>query len=65
MMNDGNKKTQVPESEDSENLSGIAKAFLVNVAWSYAEALERMKQPKKQEATPESPAESQPESQPE
>ncbi len=63
MMNDGNQKAQVPESEDSQNLSGIAKAFIVNVAWSYAEALEQMQRQKEQETAPESPPESQAESQ--
>jgi len=62
MMNDGNQKPEPPESEDSENLDGMAKAFIVSVAWSYAEALERTKRAEKQQETapesqPESPAE--------
>ena len=44
MTDDGNQKAQGPESEDSKNVTGMAKAFLVSVAWSYAEALERTKQ---------------------
>ena len=59
MTNDGNPKPEPPESEDSENLDGMAKAFLVSVAWSYAEALERTKRAQnQQEPAPESPAES-------
>lgn len=58
MMNDGNQKAEAPESEDSQKLSGMAKAFLVSVAWSYAEALERMKRSRNpQEPAPESPTE--------
>ncbi|MEG4172325.1 MULTISPECIES: hypothetical protein [unclassified Microcoleus] len=58
MMNDGNQKAEAPESEDAQNLSGMAKAFIVSVAWSYAEALERMKRSRTpQEAAPESPTE--------
>ncbi len=63
MMNDGNPKPEPPESKDSENLDGMAKAFLVSVAWSYAEALERTKRLQNpQEPAPESQAESQAES---
>ena len=59
MMNDGDKKSEPPEKEDSKNLDGMAKAFIVSVAWSYAEALERTKHAQnQQEAMPESPAES-------
>ncbi|MBD1829617.1 hypothetical protein NDI47_10230 [Microcoleus vaginatus GB1-A2] len=58
MTNDGNQKAEAPQSEDSRNLSGMAKAFLVSVAWSYAEALERMKRSRNpQEPAPESPTE--------
>ncbi len=58
MTNDGNQKAEPLESEDSKNLSGMAKAFLVSVAWSYAEALERMKRSRNpQEPAPESPTE--------
>jgi len=58
MMNDGNQKAEAPETEDAQNLSGMAKAFLVNVAWSYAEALELMKRSRNpQEPAPESPTE--------
>ena len=58
MTNDGNPKAEPPESEDSENLDGMAKAFIVSVAWSYAEALERMKRSRNpQEPAPESPTE--------
>ncbi len=65
MMNDGNPKGEPPESKDSENLDGMAKAFIVSVAWSYAEALERTKRAQnKQEIAPESQPESQPDSQP-
>ena len=56
MTNDGNQKAEPPESENSKNVSGMAKAFLVSVAWSYAEALERMKRSRNpQEPAPESP----------
>lgn len=59
MMNDGNPKPEPPESKDSENLDGMAKAFIVSVAWSYAEALERTKRARNpQEPAPESQAES-------
>lgn len=59
MMNDGNQKAEPPENEDSKNLDGMAKAFIVSVAWSYAEALERTKRAEaRQESTPESPSES-------
>ena len=58
MMNDGNQKAEPPESEDSKDLDGMAKAFLVSVAWSYAEALERTKRSQNpQEPAPESPTE--------
>jgi hypothetical protein len=58
MTNDGNQKAEPPESEDSKNLDGMAKAFIVSVAWSYAEALERMKRSQNpQEPAPESPTE--------
>ncbi|MGB3265113.1 MAG: hypothetical protein WBA89_14310 [Microcoleus sp.] len=43
MTDDGNPKAPAPESEDSKNFAGMAKALLVSVAWSYAEALERTK----------------------
>lgn len=60
MMNDANQKAETPENEDSKNLDGMAKAFIVSVAWSYAEALERTKRAEdKQESAPESPPESQ------
>ncbi len=59
MTNDGNPKAEPPESKDSENLDGMAKAFIVGVAWSYAEALERTKHAQnQQEAMPESQPES-------
>ncbi len=64
MINDGNPKAETPESEKSENLDGMAKAFIVSVAWSYAEALERTKRAQNQQETaPEPQPESQPESQ--
>ena len=60
MMNDANQKAETPENEDSKNLDGMAKAFIVSVAWSYAEALERTKRAEdKQESAPESQPESQ------
>ena len=59
MMNDGNQKAEAPETQESQNLSGMAKAFLVSVAWSYAEALERTKRSQNtQVPAPESPTES-------
>jgi hypothetical protein len=62
MMNDANQKDEPPESEDLKNLDAIAKAFIVQMAWSYAEALERTKRDKNQqkpapESQPESEAE--------
>ena len=58
MMNDGNQKAEAPETDDAQNLSAMAKAFLVNVAWSYAEALERTKRSQNpQEPAPESSTE--------
>ncbi|MEG5063256.1 hypothetical protein QUB33_06490 [Microcoleus sp. B3-A4] len=58
MTNDGNQKAEPPESEDSKDLDGMAKAFIVSVAWSYAEALERTKRSQNpQEPGPESPTE--------
>lgn len=62
MMNDANQKDEPPESEDLKNLDAIAKAFLVQMAWSYAEALERTKRDQNQqkpapESQPESEAE--------
>ncbi|MEG4396802.1 hypothetical protein [Microcoleus sp. BROC3] len=58
MTNDGNQKAEPPESEDSKDLDGMAKAFIVSVAWSYAEALERTKRSQNpQEPAPESPTE--------
>ncbi len=63
MTNDGNQKAEPPESENSKNLSGMAKAFLVSVAWSYAEALQQTKRSRNpQVPAPESPTESQAES---
>ncbi|MBE9095936.1 hypothetical protein [Tychonema sp. LEGE 07203] len=60
MTDDGNPKAQAPENEDSKNLTGMAKAFLVSVAWSYAEALERTKRSRNsQEPVPESQTQSQ------
>ncbi|MEG3877056.1 hypothetical protein QT972_06690 [Microcoleus sp. herbarium7] len=63
MIDDGNPKPEPPEGKDSENLDGMAKAFIVGVAWSYAEALERTKRARNQqkpapESQPESEAES-------
>ena len=60
MTNDGNQKAEPPESEHSQNVSDMAKAFLVSVAWSYAEALEATKRSRNpQEPAPESPTQSQ------
>lgn len=60
MTNDSSQKAEPPESEDVKNLDGMAKAFIVNVAWSYAEALERSKRAKnKQKPAPESQPEPQ------
>ncbi|NJR24271.1 MAG: hypothetical protein HC786_20015 [Richelia sp. CSU_2_1] len=60
MTNDDDRKSEPPESEDVKNLDGMAKAFIVNVAWSYAEALERSKRAKnKQKPAPESQPQSQ------
>ena len=60
IMNDANQKVDPPKSEDVKNLEGMAKAFIVNVAWSYADALERTKRAEnQQEAAPESQTESQ------
>ncbi len=60
MTNDGNQKAEPPESEDSQNVSDMAKAFLVSVAWSYAEALDRTKRSRNpQGPAPKSPTESQ------
>jgi hypothetical protein len=49
MTDDGNPKAPAPESDDSKNFDGIAKAFIVSVAWSYAEALERTKRSENQQ----------------
>ncbi len=60
MTNDGNHKGEAPESTDSKNLDGMAKAFLVSMAWSYADALEQTKRSEnKQQPAPESESESQ------
>ena len=65
IIDDGNPKAETPESEKSENLDGMAKAFIVSVAWSYAEALEQTKRAQNQQETaPEPQPDSQPESQP-
>lgn len=48
-MNDVNRKADPPENEDLDNLDGMAKALLVQVAWSYAEALERTKRAQNQQ----------------
>ncbi|MEG4573594.1 hypothetical protein QUA56_12995 [Microcoleus sp. N3A4] len=64
MTNDSNQKAEPPKSDNSKNLSGMAKAFIVSVAWSYAEALQRTKRSQnQQEPKPESLPESQTESQ--
>jgi len=62
MMNDANQKDEPPESEDLKNLDALGKAFIVQMAWSYAEALERTKRDQNQqkpapESQPESEAE--------
>lgn len=60
MTNDGNHKAEAPESPDLKNLDGMAKAFLVSMAWSYADALEQTKRSEnKQQPAPESESESQ------
>ncbi|MFM9264523.1 hypothetical protein [Tychonema sp. BBK16] len=60
MTNDGNHEAKAPESPDSNNLDGMAKALLVSMAWSYAEALEQTKRSKNQQKpAPESESESQ------
>jgi len=60
MTNDGNHKAESPESPDLNHVDGMGKAFLVSMAWSYAEALEQTKRSENQQK----PApESQPESQ--
>jgi len=61
MMNDANQKDEPPESEDLKNLDALGKAFIVQMAWSYAEALERTK-PKHDKNQQEPAPESQPES---
>lgn len=61
MMNDANQKDEPPESEDVKNLDALGKAFIVQMAWSYAEALERTK-PKHDKNQQEPAPESQPES---
>lgn len=48
MTNDGNHKAEPPEIPDLNNLDGMAKAFLVSMAWSYAEALEQTKRSENQ-----------------
>jgi hypothetical protein len=59
IMTDANQKAEPPESEKLKNLDGMAKAFLVQFAWSYAEALERTKRDRnQQEPAPESQEES-------
>lgn len=59
MTNDGNHKAEAPESPDSKNLDGMAKAFLVSMAWSYADALEQTKRSEnQQQPAPESESES-------
>ena len=60
MTNDGNHKAEPPESTDSNNLDGMAKALLVSIAWSYADALEQTKRSEnQQQPAPESQSESQ------
>jgi hypothetical protein len=55
MMNDANEKAEPSENQDLKKLDGMAKAFLVQVAWSYAEALEKTKRDRNpQEPGPES-----------
>lgn len=65
-MNDANQKADQPENNDLNNLDGnldgMAKAFIVQVAWSYAEALERTKRHENQQkpvqkSQPKSPVE--------
>jgi hypothetical protein len=59
MTKDGNHKAEPPESKDLNNLDGMAKAFLVSVAWSYADALEQTKRSEnQQQPAPESASES-------
>jgi hypothetical protein len=60
MTNEGNHKAEPPESRDLNNLDGMAKAFLVSMAWSYADALEQTKRSENQQKpAPESQSESQ------
>jgi len=55
MTKDGNDKAESPENRDLNNVDGMAKAFLVSMAWSYAEALEKtQKSQNPQKPAPES-----------
>ncbi|MEK0194475.1 hypothetical protein, partial [Microcoleus anatoxicus] len=55
MTKDGNDQAESPENQDLNNVDRMAKAFLVSMAWSYAEALEKtQKSQNQQKPAPES-----------
>lgn len=55
MTKDGKDRDESPENRDLNNVDGMAKAFLVSMAWSYAEALEKtQKSQNQQKPAPES-----------
>ncbi len=55
MTKDSNDQAESPENQDLNNVDGMAKAFLVSMARSYAEALEKtQKSQNQQKPAPES-----------
>lgn len=51
MIDEGNQKTQPPENDDLKDLKGIFKAMIVNIAWDYADILEKNKRAASQQKT--------------
>jgi len=51
MLNEANQKDTTPENDDLKDLKGIFKAMIVNVAWDYADILEKNKRAASQQKT--------------
>ncbi len=51
MLNEANQKDTTPENDDLKDLKGIFKAMIVNIAWDYADILEKNKRAQSQQKT--------------
>lgn len=43
MVHEANQKAHPPDGDDLKDLNGMAKALIVSMAWSYADAVEKNK----------------------